>query len=203
MKKYSDEENLKRFNKDTENAWKNYHKNKSEEAKKEKQKKLDDWRKAMGDSTWYPVPVKLEITEIESESWNFKKFIELIGWHFSWKKLKEYGIKKTISNFKFGIELSKNQKIQYKQRIKIIGFDTSDKPQDITITLRSREYFKKLFTRKDKIYFYKVVNTGELGVKKAKNLHDLYHKIGFSTKIKSLGWISIEELNKMKKQLRS
>ena len=181
---------LKEFNKTTEKAWKNYHESKSEEAEKEKQKKIDDWPKAMDNSiTWFPKPVKLEIIQVEENRW--KGLFKGLGWNLL-----------TLHNLWVRIKLRKQQIIHPKQLITIKGEDTNRRPQQITFKINSREYYTKLFAKKERVYVYKDIITGEIKIKRAKNLRNLYGKVGGTFRIESLGWIPIEELNKMKKTIK-
>lgn len=190
MKKYSDEENLKRFNKDAERARKHHEESKSEEAKKEKQKKIDDWQKAMDNSiTWFPKPVKLEIVQVEESRW--KGLFKGLGWNLL-----------TLHNFWVRVRLAKQQKIQRYQLITIKGEDTNGNVRDFTAKINSREHFTKLFAKKERLYVYKDIITGEIKIKRAKNLRDLYGKVGGLYRIESLGWLPIDLIEEMKKIIK-
>ena len=180
---------LKEFNKTTEEARKIYIESKSD--RKKRQEKIDSWREAMDKpSTWFPKLVELEIIQVRESKW--KGLFKGLGCNLL-----------TLHNLWVRIKLAKQQIIQQKQLITIKGKDTNGRRQQITFKINSREYFTKLFTKKERLYVYKDIITGEIKIKKVKNLGDLYKKVGGLYRIESLGWIPIEKLEEMKKIKRS
>jgi hypothetical protein len=130
---------LERFNKDTENAWKNYHKIKSEEHEKEKQKKIDDWRKAI-ETAWFPKPVELEIKEVKISRWEgIFESIHRTDWKYLYS---QGGLKRIFGHIGFLFKLHKNQNVLYKQKIMIRGFDTNDKPREVKLVMTKYNYDK-------------------------------------------------------------
>jgi len=195
--KFWDAASLESFNKQSRIVMELYKERFSDKVQKEK---IEPFYKYISDTrNVLPRLVKLKIVKIKP-----KRRYEGIWKNFSWSKIKEYGIIKCIKNFLFSVKLSRNQILKTRQKLIIECEDNNHKDirHKLEIILPNREYYKKLFTKKERLYICRDMSNGLIMVKKAKDLQDLYNKIGIFSNVESLGWIPQDDLENIKKTIK-